>query len=50
MKKNLSYAALAIMALVSCTSNDYVGDQKALENTDLWGFLLFKTLTNYEEI
>ena len=34
MKKNLSYAALAIMALVSCTSNDYVGDQKALENTE----------------
>ena len=34
MKKNLSYAALAIMALVSCTSNDFVGDQKALENTE----------------
>ena len=34
MKKNLSYAAFAIMALVSCTSNDYVGDQKALENTE----------------
>ena len=34
MKKNLSYAALAIMALVSCTSNDYVGDQSQLENTE----------------
>lgn len=34
MKKNLSYAAFAIMALVSCTSNDFVGDQKALENTE----------------
>ena len=32
MKKNLSYAALAIMALVSCTSNDYVGDQSQLDN------------------
>lgn len=35
MKKNLSYAALAIMALVSCTSNDYVGDQNQLENTEI---------------
>jgi len=32
MKKNLSYAALAIMALVGCTSNDYVGDQSQLDN------------------
>jgi hypothetical protein len=35
MKKNLSYAALAIMALVGCTSNDYVGDQNQLENTEI---------------
>ena len=32
MKKNLSYAAFAIMALVGCTSNDYVGDQSQLDN------------------
>ena len=32
MKKNLCYAAFAIMALVSCTSNDYVGDQSQLDN------------------
>lgn len=31
MKKNLCYVALAFMAMVSCTSNDYVGDQEKLE-------------------
>lgn len=35
MKKNLSYAVLAIMVLASCTSNDYVGDQSQLENTEI---------------
>lgn len=31
MKKQLFYAALAIMTMASCTSNDYVGDQEKLE-------------------
>lgn len=31
MKKNLFYAAIAILTMASCTSNDFVGDQEALE-------------------
>ena len=31
MKKNLFMAAIAILTMASCTSNDFVGDQEALE-------------------
>lgn len=31
MKRNLFYAAIAILTMASCTSNDFVGDKEALE-------------------
>ncbi len=31
MKKNLFYAAIAVLTMASCTSNDFVGDKEALE-------------------
>ena len=33
MKKNLFYAAIAILTMASCTSNDFVGDQEALNSS-----------------
>ena len=45
MKKNLLIAAIAITALASCTSNDYVGDQSPQGSNETSGAICFDMST-----
>ena len=45
MKKNLLIAAIAITALASCTSNDYVGDQSSQGSNETNGAICFDMST-----
>ena len=43
MKKNLFYAALALVLFAGCSDNDYVGDKSLLENNGGGGAISFPT-------